>query len=45
MRARSAFVLIGDSATISADSFYARAIEHFERIGAYHTVWEEDAGQ
>jgi hypothetical protein len=34
-------ILIGDSATLSADEFYARLIAHFEAQGAYRTVWEE----
>ena len=34
-------IVIGDSATLSNLTFYARLFEHFEAIGAYHTVWEE----
>ena len=41
-RARRKLIMIGDSATLSADPFYARLIAHFESHGAYHTVWEED---
>jgi len=41
-RARRKLIMIGDSATLSADPFYARLIAHFETHGAYHTVWEED---
>ena len=41
-RARRELLVIGDSATLSADPFYARLIAHFESQGAYHTVWEED---
>ena len=41
-RARRKLRMIGDSATLSADPFYARLIEYFEEQGAYHTVWEED---
>jgi superfamily I DNA and/or RNA helicase len=40
-RARRCLVVIGDSATLSALPFYQRLFEHFERGGAYHTVWEE----
>jgi superfamily I DNA and/or RNA helicase len=41
-RARRKLLMIGDSATLSSDPFYARLIAHFESQGAYHTVWEED---
>ncbi len=41
-RARRKLLMIGDSATLSADPFYARLIAHFESRGAYRTVWEED---
>jgi superfamily I DNA and/or RNA helicase len=40
-RARRKLVVIGDSATIASHPFYRRMIEHFERVGAYRTVWEE----
>jgi superfamily I DNA and/or RNA helicase len=40
-RARRKLLVVGDSATLSADPFYRRLFEYFERIGAYHTVWEE----
>jgi superfamily I DNA and/or RNA helicase len=40
-RARRCLIVIGDSATLSVLPFYQRLCEHFERIGAYHTVWEE----
>jgi superfamily I DNA and/or RNA helicase len=42
-RARRKLIVIGDSATVSAHPFYRRMIEHFERLGAYRTVWEEGA--
>jgi superfamily I DNA and/or RNA helicase len=41
-RARRKLLLVGDSATLSSDPFYARLIAHFESRGAYRTVWEED---
>jgi superfamily I DNA and/or RNA helicase len=41
-RARRKLLMIGDSATLSSDPFYARLVAHFESQGAYHTVWEED---
>ena len=40
-RARRGLIVIGDSATLSNLAFYARLVEYFEAIGAYHTVWEE----
>ena len=40
-RARRKLIVIGDSATITAEPFYARLVEYFERSGAYHSVWEE----
>ncbi len=42
-RARRKLILIGDSATLSSDPFYARLIAHFESHGAYRTVWEDGA--
>lgn len=40
-RARRKLIVIGDSATITAHPFYARLIDYFDTIGAYHSVWEE----
>jgi len=40
-RARRKLVVIGDSATIGGHPFYARLLEYFELLEAYHTVWEE----
>lgn len=40
-RAKRKLIVIGDSATLSGHPFYVRLLEYFERIGAYHTVWEE----
>jgi superfamily I DNA and/or RNA helicase len=42
-RARRKLIVIGDSATIGAHSFYRQLLEYFETIGAYGTVWEEDS--
>lgn len=39
-RARRKLLVVGDSATIGQHPFYARLLEHFEQIGAYHSVWE-----
>ena len=43
-RARRKLVVIGDSATLANDPFYARMLTHFETTGAYSSVWEEDTG-
>jgi len=40
-RARRKLIVIGDSATIGGNEFFAALLEYFESIGAYHTVWEE----
>jgi ATP-dependent RNA/DNA helicase IGHMBP2 len=40
-RARRKLIVIGDSATIGGNEFFAAMLEYFESIGAYHTVWEE----
>nr|MBP6472756.1 AAA family ATPase [Chloroflexota bacterium] len=40
-RARRKLIVIGDSATVTAHPFYARLIDYFEAIGAYHSVWDE----
>jgi len=44
-RARRALVVVGDSATLAAEPFYARMIAHFEATGAYSSVWELDADE
>jgi superfamily I DNA and/or RNA helicase len=40
-RARRKLIVIGDSATITADPFYERLLAYFDTINAYHSVWEE----
>jgi len=40
-RARRKLIVIGDSATVGGNDFFAELLEYFEFIGAYHTVWEE----
>jgi ATP-dependent RNA/DNA helicase IGHMBP2 len=40
-RARRKLIVIGDSATIAHHPFYQRLVTYFERLGAYHSVWEE----
>ena len=42
-RARRKLIVIGDSATITVDPFYQRLVTYFESLGAYHSVWEEQA--
>jgi superfamily I DNA and/or RNA helicase len=41
-RARRKLIVLGDSATLAGHPFYARMLEYFESLKAYHTVWEED---
>lgn len=40
-RARKKLVIIGDSATLSVNDFYARLIEYAEQHHAYKSAWEE----
>ena len=40
-RARKKLVIIGDSATLSVNDFYARLIEYAEQHEAYKSAWEE----
>ena len=42
-RARRKLIVIGDSATITVHPFYQRLVTYFESVGAYHSVWEEQA--
>jgi ATP-dependent RNA/DNA helicase IGHMBP2 len=42
-RARRKLIVIGDSATLGTNKFYASMLEYFESIGAYRSVWEFDA--
>ncbi len=39
-RAKRLLRIVGDSATLANLPLYREMIEHFEQIGAYHTVWE-----
>ncbi|MCB0010173.1 MAG: hypothetical protein KDE04_27095, partial [Anaerolineales bacterium] len=39
-RARRRLIVIGDSATITAEPFYGRLIDYCETVGAYRSVWE-----
>jgi superfamily I DNA and/or RNA helicase len=40
-RARRKLIVIGDSATLAQHPFYRDLLDYFERIGAYHSVWEQ----
>jgi ATP-dependent RNA/DNA helicase IGHMBP2 len=40
-RARRKLIVIGDSATIGGHPFYSQLLDYFEKVNAYHTVWEE----
>ena len=40
-RARRKLIVIGDSATLGGNEFFATMLEYFESIGAYRSVWEE----
>ena len=39
-RARKLLVVIGDSATIGSNTFYARFLEYCEQKGGYQSAWE-----
>ena len=40
-RARRKLIVIGDSATLGGDPFYAEMLAHFESIGAHRSVWDQ----
>lgn len=40
-RAKRKLIVVGDSATLGNNDFYVKLLEYFEKIGGYHTVWEE----
>jgi len=40
-RARRKLIVIGDSATLGGDPFFARLFAYFQDRGAYRSVWEE----
>jgi superfamily I DNA and/or RNA helicase len=42
-RARRKLLIVGNSATLSNHSFYRDLLSHCESVGAYRSVWEEDA--
>jgi superfamily I DNA and/or RNA helicase len=39
-RARRKLIVIGDSATLGTDDFFAKLLGWFEETGSYRTVWE-----
>lgn len=39
-RARRKLLIVGDSATLSSDTFFARMLEYVEAHGGYRTVWD-----
>ena len=39
-RARRKLIVVGDSATLGTNKFYAAMLEYFEAINAYRSVWE-----
>ncbi len=39
-RARRKLIVVGDSATLSHNPFYADMLDYFDKLGAYHSVWE-----
>ena len=41
-RARLKLIVVGNSATLGCHDFYAALLAHFESLGAYHSVWEEE---
>ncbi len=40
-RARRKLIVVGDSATLGGNPFYAALLAYFEATDSYHTVWEE----
>ncbi|MFK8115467.1 MAG: AAA domain-containing protein [Rubripirellula sp.] len=39
-RARRKLIVVGDSATLGTNKFYAAMLEYFEQAGGYRSVWE-----
>ncbi|TWU58919.1 RecBCD enzyme subunit RecD [Rubripirellula tenax] len=42
-RAKRKLIVIGDSATLGTNAFYAKMLEYFEQADAYRSVWEFDS--
>ncbi|QDU92820.1 AAA domain-containing protein [Lignipirellula cremea] len=41
-RARRKLIVVGDSATLSANAFFGKLLAYFDDIDAYGSVWEEE---
>ena len=41
-RARRKLIVVGDSATLGGNEFFAALLSYIESIGAYHSVWAEE---
>ncbi|TWU23360.1 ATP-dependent RecD-like DNA helicase [Novipirellula galeiformis] len=39
-RARRKMIMVGDSATLASNEFYASLLQYFEDAGAYQSVWQ-----
>ena len=39
-RARRCLMMVGDSATLGSNAFYASLLEHFDQQNTYRSVWE-----
>jgi superfamily I DNA and/or RNA helicase len=39
-RARRKLIIVGDSATLATNTFYASMLEYFEQSGGYRSVWQ-----
>lgn len=44
-RAKRKLIVIGDSATLATNEFYANMIEYVEIIGGYRSIWEWEYGE
>jgi superfamily I DNA and/or RNA helicase len=44
-RAKRKLIVIGDSATLATNEFYANMIEYVENIGGYRSIWEWEYGE
>ena len=42
-RARRKLIVVGNSATLGGNEFYAALLAYFESIGAYESVWEQES--
>ena len=44
-RAKRKLIVIGDSATLATNEFYANMIEYIENIGGYRSIWDWEYGE